>query len=118
MGDHGLFIGWGAPLEGGGGTGLGGFGETGGYYGKLPAGGRVESFEAVLLDPHGGDLEGFILIRGTQEQMAALQGDAEFRRLATRASLIIQRLGIVPAVLGEAVGAEMGVYQRAASELT
>ena len=117
MADHGLFIGWGAPVYGREEKGLGVFGETVEYYGKLQSDGRIESFEPVFLDPHGGDLEGFILIRGTQEQMSAVQADAEFRRLATRASLIIQNLGIVPAVLGEAIGTEIGVYQEAASEL-
>jgi len=117
MADHGLFIGWGAPVYGREEKGLGVFAESIEYYGKLEAEGRIESFAAALLDPHGGDLEGFVIIRGTREQMADLRGDAEFRRLVTRASLIVQSLGMVDAILGGELGREIGVYQEAAQEL-
>jgi hypothetical protein len=117
MADHGLFIGWGAPVYGREEKGLGVFAESIEYYGKLEGEGRIESFEAALLDPHGGDLEGFVIIRGTRQQMADLRGDAEFRRLVTRASLIVQSLGMVDAILGEELGREIGVYQEAAQEL-
>lgn len=33
----------------------------------------IESFEAVILEPHGGDLAGFILIRGSQDKLAQLR---------------------------------------------
>ena len=117
MADHGLFIGWGAPVYGREEKGLSVFAESIEYYGKLQGEGRIESFEAALLDPHGGDLEGFVLVRGTRQQMADLRGDPEFRRLVTRASLIIQSLGIVDAVLGDELGREIGVYQEAAQEM-
>jgi hypothetical protein len=117
MADHGLFIGWGAPVYGREEKGLGVFAESIEFYGKLQGEGRIESFEAALLDPHGGDLEGFVLVRGTRQQMADLRGDADFRRLVTRASLIIQSLGMVDAVLGEELGREIGVYQEAAQEM-
>jgi hypothetical protein len=117
MADHGLFIGWGAPVYGREEKGLGVFAESIEYYGKLEGEGRIESFEAALLDPHGGDLEGFVIIRGTREQMAELRGDAQFRRLLTRASLIVQSLGLVDAILGDELGREIGVYQEAAQEL-
>jgi hypothetical protein len=116
MVDRGLFIGWGAPVYGREEKGLGVFNESIEYYGTLQQEGRLESFEVGLLDPHGGDLEGFVLLRGTRDQMAALRGDEEFRRLVTRASLIIQSLGVVDVVLGDALGQEIGVYQAAASE--
>jgi hypothetical protein len=117
MADHGLFIGWGAPVYGREEKGLSVFAESIEYYGKLQAEGRIESFEPALLDPHGGDLEGFVLVRGTRQQMADLRGDADFRRLVTRASLIIQSLGLVDAVLGDELGREIGVYQEAAQEM-
>jgi hypothetical protein len=49
--------------------------------------------------------------------MADLRGDPDFRRLVTRASLIIQSLGLVDAVLGDELGREIGVYQEAAQEM-
>jgi hypothetical protein len=117
MADHGLFVGWGAPVYGREEKGLGVFGESIEYYGRLQQEGRIESFEVGLLDPHGGDLDGFVLIRGTREQMAALRGDEDFRRLVIRGSLIVQSLGVVDVVLGDAIGRDMDVYREAASEM-
>ena len=37
--------------------------------------------------------------------------DEEFERMNTRASLIVQNLGIVPAVLGEGLGRSIGIFQ-------
>ena len=40
-----------------------------GYYTKLQERGEIESFEAVLLEPHGGELGGFLLLRGEAEKL-------------------------------------------------
>ena len=45
--------------------------------------------EVVLLYPHGGDLYGFILVRGSQEQLNGLQADEEFMRFNTRLSIAL-----------------------------
>jgi hypothetical protein len=117
MADHGLFIGWGDPVYGREEKGLAVFNESMEYYGRLQQDGRIESFEVGLLDPHGGDLAGFVVLRGSRENLAAIRGDDEFRRLLTRASLIIQSLGVVDALFGNEVAKELDVYRAAASEL-
>jgi hypothetical protein len=61
------------------------------YYGGLQEDGKVEGVEAWFLAPHGGDLAGFILLRGEREQLDEIQCSAEFERLQTRASLIVDR---------------------------
>ena len=66
MADAGLFIGWGEVVRGREERAVEVFGETVEYYGRLQADGRIESFEPCLLEPHGGDLAGFILIRGSE----------------------------------------------------
>ena len=81
------------------------------YWGGLQEDGKIESFEVVLLTPHGGDLDGFALLRGSRDQVSALSMDEEFERMNTRASLIVQNLGIVPAVLGDGLGRSIGIYQ-------
>jgi hypothetical protein len=78
--------------------------------------GRIESFEVVLLEPHGGDLAGFILLRGSAEQIASLQADEEFRRLATRAGMIVQSFGMVRAFLGDGLGRQIAMYEEAIGE--
>jgi hypothetical protein len=117
MADNALFIGWGEPVFGREAKSLDVFNETLQYYGQLQNDGRIESFEVVLLDPHGGDLGGFILLRGSRENLAALRGEDEFRRRATQASLVVQSFGIVDAVLENGVASEMGTYASAIDDI-
>ena len=118
MAEAGLFVGWGEPVTGREAKGLEVFGEALAYYAKAEQDGRIESHETVLLGPHGGELAGFILVRGSAEQMAALRAEDEFERLNTRAALIVQNLGIVDAALGDGLEAAIGVYQEAVTDLT
>jgi hypothetical protein len=117
MADAGLFIGWGAPVRGREAKGLEVFNEALAYYGRLQQEGAIESFEPVLLEPHGGDLEGFVLLRGAEERLAQLRVDDEFVRLSTRAGLIIEGLGVVGAALGDGLQDAIATYQEAISEL-
>jgi hypothetical protein len=118
MAETGLFIGWGAPVRGREAKGLEVFNESIEFYGGLQGDGRIESFEVVVLYPHGGDLYGFALLRGSQEQVSGLQADEGFQRLMTRASLIVERLGVVNAALGDSLGEQVNIYQQQVSELT
>ena len=57
--------------------------------------------EVVRLYPHGGDLYGFILVRGSQEQLNGLQADEEFMRFNARLPIALavtqmQWLGDLP----------------------
>ena len=117
MADAGLFIGWGAPVRGREAKGLDIFNEALGYYARLQQDGVIESFEAVILEPHGGDLAGFILIRGSQEKLAQLRVDDQFNRMSTRAAQIIDGLGVVGAALGDGLQQAISTYQEATSEL-
>lgn len=117
MADAGLFIGWGAAVRGREQRGLEVFNEALAYYGRKQDEGAIESTEVVLLTPHGGDLAGFILVRGSEQQMNELRIDDEFQRLNTRADQIVERLGIVDAAVGEGVGDAIGIYQEAIGEL-
>ena len=70
MADAGLFVGCGDPVRGRESRGVELFNETIGVL-RPPAGRReIESFEPVFLEPHGGDLGGFILIRGDAEKLS------------------------------------------------
>ena len=118
MADAGLFIGWGDPVTGREAKGLEVFAEALAYYAKAEEDGRIESHETVLLAPHGGDLAGFSLARGSEEQMNALLADDEYNRITTRASLVVQNLGVVGAALGGGMEDAIGMYQEAVSDLT
>ena len=118
MAEAGLFVGWGDPITGREAKGLEVFGEALAYYAKAEQEGRIESHETVLLAPHGGELAGFILVRGSREQMAAMRAEEEFERLNTRATLIVQNVGVIDAALGDGLEASIGVYQSAVTDLT
>jgi hypothetical protein len=117
MAEAALFIGWGAPVRGREAKSLEIFSESIQYWGSLQQEGRIEDFEVVLLYPHGGDLYGFALLRGSHEQLNEVGGDDEFLRLTTRAGLIIEGLGVVRAVVGDGLQHQIELFQQATSEL-
>ena len=111
MADAGLFIGWGQVVRGREQRAVEVFNEVVAYWGGLQGDGKIEDFEVVFLTPHGGDLAGFGLLRGSAEQLNALRGDDEFVRHVARADLIVESQGVVDAALGEGIGAQMAIYQ-------
>ena len=111
MADAGLFIGWGEVVRGREDRALDVFNETIEYYGQLQSDGRIESFDVALLEPHGGELQGFVLLRGSEDQIDTVHRDDDFQRLMTKASLIVEDLGLIPAYIGEGLGRAMSIYQ-------
>ena len=106
MADAGLFIGWGEVVRGRETEATELFQETLGWYTSLQEEGVIESFEAVFLEPHGGDLAGFILIRGEAEKLASLRVSEEFQQLSTR----VDRLGVVGADMGTRLQRQVEYY--------
>lgn len=117
MAEAALFIGWGPPVRGREGKGLDVFNESVEYWGRLQQDGRIENFEVVLLYPHGGDLGGFALLRGSHDQLNEVGGDDEFLRLTTRAGLVVESLGVVRGLVGDGLGPQIELYQQAVGEL-
>jgi hypothetical protein len=113
MADRALFVGFGAPVRGREERAIEVFDEFVAMFGRMQADGRIEDVEVTLLDPHGGDLGGFFMVHGSAAQCAALNNDDEFRRASMDASLIVENFGVVPAVTGEGIGREMGLYAEA-----
>jgi hypothetical protein len=117
MADAGLFIGWGQVVRGREKRAVQVFNESVEYWGSLQGEGRIENFEVVLLSPHGGDLQGFALLRGSEDQIASLRADEEFERRVVRADLIVESQGVVDALLGEGVARGMARYQGEVDDL-
>ena len=88
------------------------FQEVLGYLGGLQQAGGIESFEPVLLGAHGGDLNGFFLIRGDAAQISALAATEEWLAHVTRCGLNLDGLGAVRGVTGEGVMAWMAVWSQ------
>ena len=93
------------------------FGEASQYYTQLQQDGKIESFEPYFLAPHGGDLDGFVLLHGERETLDEIARSPEFERLQVRTSLIVEGSGTVPAVTGEALGRNMASFQEASQDL-
>ena len=117
MADEALFIGWGEVVRRRERKALEVFNESLQYYGQLQQDGKIESFDAWFLGPHGGDLNGFILLHGERERLDEIRRSPEFEMLLTRAGMIVDRVGVVSAYTGEALGRLMGQFDQAAAEL-
>jgi hypothetical protein len=117
MAGEALFLGWGQVVRGREQLALEVFQEAVGYYGKLQEGGQIERFDAFLLDPHGGDLDGFFILHGEQSALDAVRSSAEFQRMLVRAGSVVDNLGLVSAYSGDALGQQMAIFGEAAQEL-
>ncbi|MDP8942786.1 MAG: hypothetical protein M3N16_01490 [Actinomycetota bacterium] len=116
MADAAIFVGFGQPARAREPQALELLGRTLEFYSGLAERGEIESFEPVLLQPHGGDLAGFVLIRGSLDQVTALQANEEFLRLNARAGLVVESFGVVSAFVGEGLAAQLAVYEEQVRE--
>jgi len=110
MADRVLFMSWGSPVPGREERGLEVFNEAIGICGRMQQEGRIEKFDVVLLEPNG-DLNGYIEIHGSAEQIAAVHEDEEFQRNTVDASLIVEKLRHVNGVTNEEISRQMAMYQ-------
>ena len=113
-----LVIGWGPTVRGREQKALQVFNEAIQFYTRLQQQGTIESFEPVALEPHGGDLNGFLLIRGDREKLNALRTSEEFLRLTNRAAQIVDNLGVITAFIGEELQRQFADFGTQASELS
>ena len=117
MADSALFIGWGAAAAGRERHAVTLFQESLRFLMQMVQEGRVAAVEPFFLEPHGGDLEGFFLVRGEQAQLAKVRMDDDFQRLAVKAQLLVQNFGVVGAATGRRLNKHMGWFAEAAEEI-
>jgi hypothetical protein len=110
MSGEALFVGWGEVVRGREQLALQVFQEAIAYYSKLQQDGKISSFDTVLLEPHGGDLAGFIVMHGDQSSLDSIRSSPEFQKLTTRSGGIVHNIGVVSAYTGDALGAVMGIF--------
>lgn len=111
-----LFVGWGAVVRDREKQALQVFQESIEYYGRLQQESRIERFDVLLLSPHGGDLNGFVVLHGDRQALNEIRSSDEFERLLVRAASIVDSIGVVPAYTGEALGKQIELFQAAADE--
>jgi hypothetical protein len=103
MADRVIFIGWNRPVVGREQQAMKLFQKAIEYYSKLQTGGKIESFEPVMLTHHGGDLNGFIILKGDAKKLAEIREEATFIEYSIEAGYCLEGFGIVSGYTGEGV---------------
>jgi hypothetical protein len=117
MAEYGLFIGWGQPRTGKEIASIKVFEEAVALVDRLKAAGDIEGADYALLGYHGGDLNGFMLLRGEPEQLARVGMTPEFRAVTMRAATCLEHVGIVQAFVGTGVMRSLGSWREAIDDL-
>jgi hypothetical protein len=60
--------------------------------------GFFESMEVIALTPHGGELNGFVLLKGERAKLDELRRTDEFERFSIALGVRLDRYGVVPGV--------------------
>jgi hypothetical protein len=117
MADYGLFIGWGNLVRGREVKGLEVFNEAIQFWAGQLKSGNVESFEPVLLTPHGGELAGFLLIKGEAAKLDQIKRSDEYVSLNTRAGQVVENLGFVDCILGGELQRQLADFQTRTADI-
>jgi hypothetical protein len=102
MADAALLIGWTRPVQGRESGAHAKLGEMIAWLLSLQMTQKIESFESVMLRPHGGDLNGFFLLRGDRGKLADLRETEQFRDWEAWGSYALEGFGVAEAALGKA----------------
>ena len=103
MANAALFLGWTRAVTGREQQAMDLFAKGMEYYTKSKSEGKIESFEPVILSAHGGDLNGFILIKGDAEKLSAFRREDTFVEYAVEAGFCLQGFGVLDGYIGDSV---------------
>ena len=112
MANHGIMLGWNRPITGREAEAGEFFQQTLGYWTKLQKDGMIESFEPVLIERHGGDLNGFFLVRGERDKLNTIMDTDEYKDLVMRVDHAVSGFGVVRIALGQHLETQMGKWMQ------
>lgn len=95
-----LFVGWGSIITGREKIAPRVLNEAMQYLQKLKTEGQLDSIEVIILEPHGGELDGFVLVKGDKNVLANLRVDDEFVKMIVGVQLVHTKVGVVWAYSG------------------
>ena len=113
MADSGLLIGWNRVVSGRDEQAVELWGEMLQYLVTLHAEGLVQSYEPVFLGAHGGTLNQFVLLRGTQDHLDRIRNSAEFQKFNVKANKNLEGFLVVRAHFGSEVAQILRLYATA-----
>jgi hypothetical protein len=105
-----IFFAWNRPVPGREQTSGEHFQEFVQYLIGLQQDGKIDAFQPVLLDVHGGDMNGFFLISGSTDQLLALASSEEWITHMTRAAIHLNGAGAVFGATGDALSQRMDLW--------
>jgi len=105
-----IFFGWSRPIPGREQIGAEHFQDFLQYLGGLQQAGTIQSFDTVLLSAHGGDMNGFFLIRGEHNSLDTVQASVEWQTHMIRAGLHLEGAGAIRGATGELIMDWMNLY--------
>jgi hypothetical protein len=108
------FVGWGGRVPGRELSALETFKEWTAILDDLKKTGEVEDYLPVLLGPHGGELEGFVLVFADPEKIAKIEKREDVHKLQLRATFEHTKFSVIPAIVGKGVEAE---YEKLAEDI-
>jgi len=108
-----VLFGWNRSIPGREKISAGHFDEFLKYLGGLQQKGAIETFDVVFLDIHGGDLNGFVLIKGESAKLDTLLSTTDWITHITRASLHLDGSGVIRGVTGDEVMKRMAIWMSA-----
>lgn len=88
-----IFLGWNRPVTGREAGSMELFKSVTNYLKEKADKGVIEDYKPVILDTHGGDLNGFILIEGDHDKLHTLRNEDEFTELMMNCSFHLQEFG-------------------------
>jgi len=71
------------------------------FYGKLQAEGGIKSFDPLVLTHHGGDLNGFVMLRSDAIKLSELWEEDTFHDLLRVAGYRVEDFSLVSGFTGE-----------------
>jgi hypothetical protein len=80
------------------------------YLSGLQQKGAIQGFDTVFLNTHGGDLNGFFLIKGDSAKLDALVSTTEWITHITRAAHHLDGSGVIRGVTGNEVTERMALW--------
>jgi hypothetical protein len=105
-----LFFGWNRPIPGRENISAEHFQDFVQYLGGLQKKGTIQSFEPVFLSLHGGDMNGFFLIKGEGSKLDELSGSEDWIKHTIRADFHLQGAGFLRGVAGELLMERMKLW--------
>lgn len=111
MADAGLLMGWNRVIPGRERAAVEMWQEMMSYFKRLHAEGQITSFEPVLLGAYGGSLNGFVVVRGSQEKLERFRNSDEFLKLNIRANKTLEGFLVARAHFGDEAARILRLYE-------